>query len=91
MWRLWSRGGEEGAEQGNSGRHHVRTGHGTGHRSGEGGASGFDSASPALPTFIYLEWWTWHTVVWDVETGELDDDATGPAELSGGAEPAASG
>ena len=36
-----------------------------------------------LAYLIYLEWWTWHSVVWDVETGELDDDATGPAELSG--------
>jgi len=35
-----------------------------------------------LAYLIYLEWWTWHSVVWDVETGELDDDATGPAELS---------
>ncbi len=30
-----------------------------------------------LAYLIYLEWWTWHAVVWDVETGELDDDATG--------------
>lgn len=44
-----------------------------------------------LAYLIYLEWWTWHAVVWDVESGELDDDATTPAEPSGGAGPAASG
>lgn len=33
-----------------------------------------------LAYLVYLEWWTWHAVVWDVQTGELDDEGAEQAE-----------